>query len=274
MTLVKCKECEEKISNKAKACPKCGIETPKKTSRLTWLIFLLIIAFIYGVAQTSDRKNTNAENTNAENTNEKLEEYDKCEYLNKGTPVNLYISEQWLSEKSECLTPEHKKKIENELYALVKSIPAMQVANNQKYYKYLTILNPENLLYKRKFERYDVKLKKEDKERKIRIAKVDKNFELKEAKASRELELSKHRKEIIGKQFSSWDGAHRNLERLIKKNMNDPDSYEHDSTVYWDKGGYLIIKTTYRGKNSFGGVVRESIKAKAAIDGRIIEIIK
>jgi hypothetical protein len=33
------------------------------------------------------------------------------------------------------------------------------------------------------------------------------------------------RKELIEKQFSLWDGSHKNLKDLIKRAMNDPDSH-------------------------------------------------
>lgn len=63
------------------------------------------------------------------------------------------------------------------------------------------------------------------------------------------------RKERISKQFSPWDGAHRNLEKYIKKSMNDPKSYKHDETTYSDKGSYILVQTRFRGKNSFGATV-------------------
>ena len=81
------------------------------------------------------------------------------------------------------------------------------------------------------------------------------------------------RNKRIEQQFSAWDGSHNNLERVIKKAMNDPDSYEHDETVYWDMGDHLVVKTTYRGKNAFGGVVRNFVKAKVSLDGDILQIL-
>ena len=59
------------------------------------------------------------------------------------------------------------------------------------------------------------------------------------------------RKEIIKNAFSAWDGSHRGVTKLIKASMNDPDSYDHVETAYWDKGDHLVVKTTFRGKNSF-----------------------
>ncbi|MBN2017668.1 MAG: hypothetical protein JW794_06030 [Candidatus Cloacimonetes bacterium] len=81
------------------------------------------------------------------------------------------------------------------------------------------------------------------------------------------------RKERIEKQFNSWDGSHNELTNYIKNNMNDPKSYEHIETVYSDHGDYLIVITSFRGKNVFGGIVKNSIKAKVDIDGKILEII-
>lgn len=81
------------------------------------------------------------------------------------------------------------------------------------------------------------------------------------------------RKEQIKKNFSAWDGSHRGLTELIKKTMNDPGSYEHVETVYEDKGDHLVVKTTFRGKNAFGGVVKNWIKVKVDLSGNVIEVI-
>ena len=56
--------------------------------------------------------------------------------------------------------------------------------------------------------------------------------------------------------------------------MNNPDSYKHVETKYKDKGEYLIVTTVFRGTNTFGGVVTNSIKAKIDLNGNILEIIK
>lgn len=80
------------------------------------------------------------------------------------------------------------------------------------------------------------------------------------------------RAEKIRMQFSVWDGSHSKLKRLVKDNMNDPDSFDHEETTYDDKGKYVIIQMRYRGKNSFGALVIETITAKADIEGNIFEI--
>lgn len=78
----------------------------------------------------------------------------------------------------------------------------------------------------------------------------------------------------IEKQFSAWDGSHIELTKLIKKAMNDPGSYEHVETVYWDMKDHIVVRTTYSGKNAFGGRVKNWVKAKVDNNGNIIEIIE
>ncbi len=80
------------------------------------------------------------------------------------------------------------------------------------------------------------------------------------------------RREKIEKHFSAWDGAHRGLEKVIKSSMNDPDSYDHNKTVYIDKGDHLIVTTTFRGKNAFGGVVLNSITAEVDFNGNVLQV--
>lgn len=78
----------------------------------------------------------------------------------------------------------------------------------------------------------------------------------------------------LEKQFSAWDGSHIELTKIIKKAMNDPKSYEHIETVYWDMTDHVVVRTTYSGKNAFGGRVKNWVKAKADNNGNIIEIIE
>ena len=95
-----------------------------------------------------------------------------------------------------------------------------------------------------------------------------------EPKQERVLTEAEQREKTIEAQFSAWDGSHRKLTEIIKKSMNDPKSYEHVETRYWDMGDHLIINTTFRGKNVFGGTVVNTIKAKVSFDGESVEILE
>ena len=78
------------------------------------------------------------------------------------------------------------------------------------------------------------------------------------------------RKQKINSQFRR-NGAHIQLEQYLLKHANDPDSYEHDSTSYQDKGTFLVVITHYRAKNQFGGLVKSVAQAHIRTeDGKII----
>ena len=51
-------------------------------------------------------------------------------------------------------------------------------------------------------------------------------------------------------------------------------SYEHVETNYWDMGDHLIVNQSFRGKNAFGGTIKNTIKAKVSIEGEVIEVIE
>ena len=57
---------------------------------------------------------------------------------------------------------------------------------------------------------------------------------------------------------SSWDGSVWQVEHHLKRNLNDPDSFE---AIEWseviDNGDGFTVRCKYRAKNSFGGYVVE-----------------
>jgi hypothetical protein len=57
MALVKCKECGEEISTKAKTCPKCAAKAPKKISLFTWFVLIAIVFVVYTANQAPSTSN-------------------------------------------------------------------------------------------------------------------------------------------------------------------------------------------------------------------------
>jgi hypothetical protein len=84
----------------------------------------------------------------------------------------------------------------------------------------------------------------------------------------------KERKEYVEKYFSKWSGSHRGVEKYIKDNMNDPDSYEHVKTTYLESPEYLVVTTKYRGKNKFGGLVLQDNIFKVNYEGKVLEVLQ
>lgn len=74
----------------------------------------------------------------------------------------------------------------------------------------------------------------------------------------------------IREQFSAWDGSHIKLEREIKRQLKDRNSYEHIETNFTEFGDHLLVKTQYRAKNSFGATVIDSLTAEVDRNGNII----
>ncbi|GHG93804.1 hypothetical protein [Comamonas sp. JC664] len=55
---------------------------------------------------------------------------------------------------------------------------------------------------------------------------------------------------------SGWDGSVLEVKQYLRQVMNDPDSYEHVSTsAPVARDAYWIVKSSFRGKNAFGGKV-------------------
>jgi hypothetical protein len=78
--------------------------------------------------------------------------------------------------------------------------------------------------------------------------------------------------DAIEKHFDPWDGSHRELTKAIKAYLKDPDSYEHVSTTYQEEGEFLMVKTTYRASNSFGGITLESVVGVCdPVSGKVIQ---
>lgn len=61
--------------------------------------------------------------------------------------------------------------------------------------------------------------------------------------------------------LSGWDGSNRELVRLVKSGMNDPDSFEHVETRFTDNGDSLSLLMTFRGKNGFNATVTNKVSA-------------
>jgi tetratricopeptide (TPR) repeat protein len=293
MALKKCKECGKEISSKASSCPNCGAPVKKQKSKIgclgTVVLVVVGLAIIGHVSKSCEDRSKQTEarkkaieaeqkakevaEQKAELAKRNLDFFEKnkstiigeiTDYYNKGDYQKV-VSEAKKYTKSDdpelkeiygkaksILDEVNRKKREKEILATLKKVPAFQFEKNKNFYHQLLQLYPDNSEYKKKYEFYTAKLEEQRKKESI----------------------AAERKKKIEMQFSPWDGSHRNLEKYIKKIMNDPKSYDHVETVYWDRGNYLIVKTTFRGKNAFGGVVINSIKARVDTNGNILQIME
>lgn len=84
----------------------------------------------------------------------------------------------------------------------------------------------------------------------------------------------KKKKDFEKNCFSSWDGSHRELVKLVKANMNDKKSFEHEETTYSTLDDYAVVIMKFRGKNALGNVVLNSVKAKVSYSCEVLEIME
>lgn len=92
------------------------------------------------------------------------------------------------------------------------------------------------------------------------------------ATAMEEVSRRVERREKIESEFSKVSGAHRGLERYLKERMKDPSSYEHIKTTYTDEGTYVLVTTQFRGTNSFGAIVLQTVRARVSLDGKVLSL--
>lgn len=92
--------------------------------------------------------------------------------------------------------------------------------------------------------------------------------------SERRQQAAASRQKKIESMFSVWNGSPHGLVSLVKSSMNDPSSFKHVETKYWDMNTHLVVIMKYRGKNSFGALVLASVKAKIGINDSAVEIIE
>jgi hypothetical protein len=59
------------------------------------------------------------------------------------------------------------------------------------------------------------------------------------------------------------------VQAQIQAMMHDPDSFEVVNTTYADRGEYLVMTVTFRGKNQLGAKVLNSMDARVSLNGDV-----
>ncbi len=80
----------------------------------------------------------------------------------------------------------------------------------------------------------------------------------------------------IQAQFDPWNGSNIYLVQAVKASMNDPSSFKHVNTSYYtDRKNRSIIHVVmqFRGKNAFGALVLNQVKANMDANGNILDYV-
>lgn len=112
------------------------------------------------------------------------------------------------------------------------------------------------------------------------IKKKDYDYTMKTVKAGiKEKEAFQELQDNLEKfksQFSPWNGSNMYLVQQVKQIMDDPHSFEHVNTSWYvDVKNHSIIhvQMTFRGKNVFGALVLNQIKAKMDANGTVLDYV-
>lgn len=118
----------------------------------------------------------------------------------------------------------------------LRQVPASNTELNHQLYGQLVQLQPDNQRFKDRRDHYANQLQRASQERAERL-------------------------QLFGPmpERSAWDGTYSEVKDYLRQVMNDPSSLDMDActSVYHTPEGWLV-GCDYRGKNAFGGVVRNS----------------
>lgn len=133
------------------------------------------------------------------------------------------------------------------ILAQLKDIPASELEQNLDLYKQLVSLNPDVSVYEEKLKLFSDRLKQQEESKRLAQEKIQKESEARVAKFGN------------APTPSPWDGSYTAVKQYLKRVANDPDSIKMDgcTKVYTIDQGWLV-GCDYRGRNAFGGLIRQS----------------
>ncbi|NLX26982.1 MAG: hypothetical protein GXY61_13665 [Lentisphaerae bacterium] len=298
MALKKCKDCGGKVSKRAKKCPHCGAPVKKKSGCLgvfILLVLVIVIGAIVAPAPESDGTDTTSTEQTAPSSQKKQ----------KISPVPTApaepITPDWEAREAELIAlylPDFKApEVGSEITLTLNNGSTQQGTISQITEDEIQLiregftfgfteseLSPESgaecfatvyatyrALQKISEEKAVIAAKELEEQRKLEARRLAEEEQRKAVEAE---QLAAERMERIEKGFSAWDGSHIELTKVIKNAMYNPESYKHVKTTFSDLGEHLLVFTTYRGSNAFGGIIPNTITAKCDLDGNVLEIIE
>lgn len=94
------------------------------------------------------------------------------------------------------------------------------------------------------------------------------------ANAERAEEERKAENIASGRHCLSFDGSHRGVIAELKNRMRDPDSFQHIETRVTPPDNHTqLLVMSYRGKNGFGGMNKETLTAQVTPETCSFKII-
>ena len=297
-----CKACGQEIALNAKICPNCGVKNKNPLFKKWWFWLLILFIFIGALSSGDSEDNT----TTPPPTSSEI--------------PSASTEDESIAEEPEEETPdiELSTNFENSVYEIVKnasgklvSIETIESDTNDETSVIASILceNDENVVNAILSEISNVvkandtnesviftfgDIEEGDEAGLLVMAGIYSDGTIDVSTTSSEYNSERNR--WIQSQFSVWDGAHKELEKLIVRNLNDEKSYEHIDTTYRDiatesdrddvnkvlaDAGYsqrvevgdLFIQTVFSAKNAFGGTIKNTAFGIASYNNNTITLI-
>lgn len=307
MAMRKCKDCGGQVSARAKQCPNCGAPMKKSSGCLNAIVLIFLVIVVIGIVSSiSDNDSASPAASPPIEPNNKQEpvqprppksEASASKQSKADTtvpPPAVPAVPDWTSRHAELkdkylqefvapligsrITLGTKMGVSQE--GVVKSITDNEIQIERSgaiigFTKSQLSTESRVQCFASDYSVYKANRQTKAEKDAFESAEREKKAQIEaRRKAEEDAKLAADRKKRIEAGFSPWDGSHIQLSRIIKKTMHDPKSYKHDETKFWDQGEYIIVNTSFRGKNAFGGVVLNWVKAKCDLDGNVIELIE
>jgi hypothetical protein len=155
-----------------------------------------------------------------------------------------------------------KKKFEESgLLASAEKNPTPDLAGKVRAFSKLAEMDPGNATYRKRIEYYRAKALARAQQAAAQKAAAEERA----AAEKKKLAAEETKRDAVVAEFgkapiqSAWDDSYSEVEGYLKRIANDPDSIEIDTCtkVYQADDGWLV-GCDYRGRNGFGGTIRQS----------------
>lgn len=244
MALTKCKECKKEVSTSAKVCPHCGIKNPSTTTTQAIGGLAVLVLLIWGATKIFGGDNGGQTDKHQSGTTAEREKK----------------QEQRLFDYADLTLEDYRYKPTKTRHEIVKNYvdsKAMPAALNDGMY---ACLSEHSFTKSTKLKLGEV------------LGWCFSDYEKSPTSLNNKINL-----DVFQDNFSLWDGSYRPLEKLVKANMHNDSSYDHVSTTYHlmlGKNPQAIVKTTFKGTNAYGAVVKQVVSARVDVKtGEIINLV-
>ena len=285
--LINCQTCGQQIAAEAKICPHCGAKNKKRQGGCL-AVFIVLVFFSFVVIPWMSNRDAKA--PEGYKTVGK-EDWSQNIHMSSGSSSASTVPESEFSEIKNDPTVEKVELTGNKIKVIYKKdLPEMcylemrklaQRGTNHTKRPYSAecsvAADPDKILY---FETRDgnqttviaFTRNKNALNRKLeeeRLAEARRQQRIVREQVKKSIACDKFERQFVSK----WDGSCRPVVETVKKNMKDPKSFEHIKTkVFTTDTDNFLIEMRFRGNNSFGALVVNTVTATVTPQGQVIAI--